>query len=179
MHKIWGVLVFMAMTGLFGVFGCAAQAVAENYYDYVPNPPLTQQQQTAMQQILNETSGKLGPLHDELARKEAELQGILDSTTPDQGRIASLSREIGDLRGKIMNAQIEMRGKLANAGIPAVPTQRYVQPNWGQQWNGGCPGGPNCWGAQGGYGAPCWGGNFPRHGRGHYGYHHGYGMMGW
>lgn len=172
----------MVLAGAMFVAGAQYSAAqpAGNYYDYAPNAPLNQQQQAALQQILNETSAKLGPLHDELARKEAELQGQLDSTSPDQGKIASLSREIGDLQGKIMNGQIEMRGKLANAGIPAVPAQRWGQ--GGPQWMmGGCPGGPNCWGSwggrgmMGGWGMPCWGGqgwghNGPRHG-GYHGYH--------
>lgn len=173
LSKVFGLMILAGAMLVAGATYCAAQP-AGNYYDYAPNAPLTQQQQATLQQILNENSAKVGPLHDELARKEAELQGVLDSPAPDQGRIASLSREIGELRGKIMNAQVEMRGKLASAGIPAVPAQRYVQP--GPYWMmGGCPGGPNCWGAQGGWGMPCWGaqgwGHGPRHGRGYHGYH--------
>lgn len=170
--KIFGLMILAGAMFVAGAKNCAAQP-GGNYYDYAPNAPLTQQQQMALQQILAENSAKLAPLHEELATKEAELQGELDSTAPDQGRITALSREIGELRGRIMSAQVEMRGKLVNAGIPAVPAQRYGQP--GPQWMmGGCA--PNCFGVQGGWGGmPCWGGQGwgygPRHGRGHHGWH--------
>lgn len=72
----------------------------------------------------------------QLMVKEAELKGQMQSVNPDTSRIEALSREIGELRGRLMAAKVQMRQQMEKEGIPAY---HHRGPG---KWRGGedCPG---------------------------------------
>lgn len=161
----------------------ATNAVAQNNggYDQNYNPyaqnyttQMTPEQQTALQQILKEHSDVTGQIEEAINAKRGELLAQLDSANPDRAKIASLSRELGDLRGQLLTARVDMKAKLAQAGIPAYHSQAERN-----AWNNGYRGCPAFNGWNGG-----WGYNGHHHG-GHHGNWYPMGpymmgpMMGW
>ncbi|MDR0239144.1 MAG: periplasmic heavy metal sensor [Deltaproteobacteria bacterium] len=53
----------------------------------------------------------------ELISKRHELDAQLYSAKPDENRIQALTKEISDLRAKLYNARISLKGKLIKEGI--------------------------------------------------------------
>lgn len=53
----------------------------------------------------------------QLMVKEAELKGQMQSVNPDTGRIEALSKEIGELRGRLAVAKIKMKQQLEKEGL--------------------------------------------------------------
>lgn len=144
--------------------GAAGAAEAANGRDYRPDayayPGLSPEQEAAARKLHAESLAGTTDLRDALRAKRAELDAQLASPDPDKGKIESLSRDIGELRGKLMAARVDLRARLAREGIPA---EAYGPAPQGRPGPGGP--GPNA----PGYG-PCWGPD--GHGYG-YGYHHG------
>ena len=108
----------------------ATDAIAQNngpqsndQYNQNYTTQMTPEQQTALQQILKEHSDVTGQIEEAINAKRGELLAQLDSTNPDRAKIASLSRELGDLRGQLLTARVDMKAKLAQAGIPAYHNQ--------------------------------------------------------
>lgn len=152
----------LALAGILAL-GAAGAAQAANGRDYRPDayayPGLSAEQQATAQKLHAESLADTNTLRDALRAKRAELDAQLASPDPDKGKIESLSRDIGELRGKLMAARVDLRAKLAREGIPA---EAYGPAPQGRPGPGGPGYGP-------GYG-PCWGPD--GHGYG-YGYHHG------
>ena len=144
----------------------AAQAAGRDYRpDAQAYPGLTTEQQAKAKKIHDETVADTNDTREKLRARRAELDAQLASPEPDKSKIESLSREIGELRGKLMAARVDMRAKLAKEGIPAEAFEagpgphRGFGPGDGGPANAGPGYGPGpCWGPDGGYG---------------YGYHHG------
>ena len=155
----------LALAGILAL-GVAGAAEAANGRDYRPDayayPGLSPEQQATAQKLHSESLAGTNALRDALRAKRAELDAQLASPEPDKGKIESLSRDIGELRGKLMAARVDLRAKLAKEGIPA---DAYAAPA-PQGRPGPGYGGP---GYGPGYG-PC--GGPDGHGYG-YGYHHG------
>ena len=144
----------------------AAQAAGRDYRpDAQAWPGLSTEQQAKAKKIHDETVADTSGTREKLRAKRAELDAQLASPEPDKDKIESLSREIGELRGKLMAARVDLRAKLAKEGIPAEAFEPAPGPRNGfGPGNGPANAGP-------GYGpGPCWGPN--GHGYG-YGYHHG------
>lgn len=123
-----------------------------------PGWQLTPEQQAMAQQIFNENYASMQNVREELAYKQSLLDQQLASPNPDRATIEKLSREIGDLRGKMLASRVDVRSKLAQQGLP-----------------------PDCFG-------PCWGpgesmpmnngwGYWRHHRRS--GWHHGHGGRDW
>ncbi|WP_165078713.1 MULTISPECIES: periplasmic heavy metal sensor [unclassified Desulfovibrio] len=147
----------------------AAQAAGRDYRPdaqaYQAYPGLSTEQQAKAKKIHDETVAATSETREKLRAKRAELDAQLASPEPDKDKIESLSREIGELRGKLMAARVDLRAKLAKEGIPAEAYEAAPGPR-----NGFGPGNGGPANAGPGYGpAPCWG---PNGGYG-YGYHHG------
>lgn len=154
----------LALAGLLAL-GVASAAEAANGRDYRPDayayPCLSSEQQATARKLHSETLAGTSGIREKLHAKRAELDAQLASPEPDKDKIESLSRDIGELRGKLMAARVELRAKLAKEGIPMEACAPAPQPCPGYGPGNGAPGyGPG----------PCW--NSDGHGYG-YGYHHG------
>lgn len=141
--------------------GAAGAAEAANGRDYRPDayayPGLSPEQEAAARKLHTESLAGTTALRDALRAKRAELDAQLASPDPDKDKIESLSRDIGELRGKLMAARVDLRARLAKEGIPAEAYGPAPQGRPGPGYSG--PGYGPCWGPDG-------------HGYG-YGYHHG------
>ncbi|MBD5539499.1 MAG: periplasmic heavy metal sensor [Desulfovibrio sp.] len=143
----------------------AAQAAGRDYRPDAQAWPgaLSTEQQAKAKKIHDETVAGTSETREKLRAKRAELDAQLASPEPDKEKIESLSREIGELRGKLMAARVDLRARLAKEGIPAEAFEPGPRngfgPGNGAPANAGPGYGPGpCWGPDGGYG---------------YGYHHG------
>lgn len=118
-------------------------------YQMQPYRGLSVQQQQEMQKIFVDNYAGMEATRQELAGKRMELDQLLESPFPDKGRIEKLSREIGELRGRLLGTRAEVRSELARKGLPPdYYADPAIQPG------------------------PCWG-NRPYHGWGYgNGWHH-------
>lgn len=103
------VFAFRAFSGpgYYGCGGCWGQ------------PALSAEQQMQAKKIFDESYEKTKNIRQTLGAKRAELDAQLSSPEPDKNIIENLSREIGELRGKMISERVEVRNKLAKAGLPA------------------------------------------------------------
>lgn len=141
--------------------GTAAPA-RPNYQMQPWGQNVTPEQWQQAQQIFNESYGQMEQTRQALAAKRMELDQVLAMPNPDRGKIESLSREIGELRGKMLAARVETRDRLASQGLPPDCFAMHNGPR-GENWNGG-----PCW-----YGNNAYNGNW--NGWGHHGGHRGHG----
>lgn len=159
----------MCIALLFGtlIIVGSAHAAAWNNDGQGPNgkgqswgQQLTPQQRKQAEQIFNENFASMNETRDALAQKRQQLNMELQSENPDSAKIESLSREIGELRGKMLAARVKVRSELASEGLP----EDFYGPNPGMRKNDGR--GPEVWhgGHHGkkhhrprGYGEGCWG----------------------
>lgn len=123
------------------------------------NQSLTPQQRQQAEKIFTENFSSMDETRQLLAQKRQQLDSELASDNPDPALIEALSREIGDLRGKMLAARVKVRSQLSEQGLPrdfygpGGPRPRKGKQRGPEVWHGG------------------------RHGHGHdRGY--GYGMMG-
>lgn len=150
---------FLAGILFFGL-GTACEAAGPNGgYGY----QLTPEQMATVQKIFTDNYAGMDATRQALTAKRAELDAQLANPNPDMDKIESLSREIGELRGKMLAARANVRSQLAKQGLPAeVYGPDGQQGYWGRD--------QDVWQGQG------W------HGRRHGGRHHGPygygGMMG-
>ncbi len=149
--------VFALVCLLAPGFAMAAPANAPNGYPGY-GPGLTPEQAEMARQIFNDNYAKMDATRKALTAKRAELDAELASQNPDTARIESLSREIGELRGRMLSGRVNVRSQLESQGLPTD----YYAPR-PEDYNYAPPPPPPARG---------W-----HHGRG-YGYHHG-GRGGW
>lgn len=128
---------------LIATLGMAVSTQAGPCYNGPCNPgfnphaygrPLTPEQMAEAQQIFNETNADMEITRQKLAAKRTELNQVLSLPMPDRGKIESLSREIGELRGQMLAARAEARNRLAQKGLPATsfaPAPQGYGPCWG------------------------------------------------
>lgn len=149
--------------------GVAAWAEAANGRQYRPDaqayPGLSAEQEAAARKLFSESAANTSQIREQLRAKRAELDAQLASPEPNKSKIESLSREIGELRGKLMAARVELRSRLADEGIPGEAFDPAPGPMPGPM-----PGrGPA-------YDDPAYGPGYGPYGHGYgYGYHHGRG----
>lgn len=117
---------------------------------------LSPQQRQQAEKIFNDNFASMEATRQALAEKRAELDDELQSDNPDTDKIEAISRQIGELRGKMLSARVKTRSQLAEQGLP-------------DDFYG--PGGPRVKGKKRPRGPEVWHGG-PHHGRGH---HYGYG----
>lgn len=65
-------------------------------------------------------AGRDQSLREEIAAKKAVLETVVKSPNPDLARIGTLSRELGELRGKELINRMETAEKLKGAGLPEM-----------------------------------------------------------
>ena len=129
------------------------------------NQQLTPQQMEQVKKIFDDNYVATNDIRQLLRKKRNELDSLLYAPDPDKDRIEALSREIGELRGKILAARIDARAQLAKEGLPAdafgpgapAPGGFNMGPgNWSgngpQVWHGGHRGGHGR--PHGGWGCP-------------------------
>lgn len=133
------------------------------YYSYPAQPQLTQEQMEKAKQIFLNASGKMDNIRQSLYNKQNELNAEMSKPTPSNDKISSLSREVGELRGKLLSLQNDIRSQLTKEGLPAEAfEQNYAPANMPPYYQGmPCYNEP-CYNGNG----PCWGGAHMR-GPGH------------
>lgn len=124
---------------------------------------LTPDQMAKAQEIFNNSYAEMEATRAAWASKRAELDRELASANPNPGRIEALSREIGELRGKMLSTRADVRNRLAAQGLPSDCFGRGYGPDDNPYY--------------GGYYGPCWGGRGDYPGNGFY-RHHGHGWGG-
>lgn len=115
--QIFALVIFCGM--LFG--GVHAGYAQGPYGGYAPGPQLTPEQMATIQKIFNENYAEMDATRQALTQKRAQLDAELANPAPDKNKIETLSREIGELRGKMLSSRAQVRSQLAKEGLPANP----------------------------------------------------------
>ncbi|MGE9985986.1 periplasmic heavy metal sensor [Desulfovibrio sp. SGI.169] len=106
------------------VLGFAGISQARGYDDCAGGPrynaPLSPEQREKAQSIFNSHYAKMDSVRQALITKRAELDAQMSSPSPDKGKIESLSKEIGELRGKMLAARVDLRAQLDKEGLPTA-----------------------------------------------------------
>ena len=151
-------LLLMAPQSHAADWGCPAW---NNSY----GPQMNPQQMEMAREIIGRNFANMDSTRQALAAKRQELDALLASPNPDAGRIEKLSREIGELRGKMLAARAQIRSQLAQKGLspdflgPDAPERqdnfggpqayhhnRYRHGGWGHGRGHGAPYGcGGCW----------------------------------
>lgn len=80
-------------------------------------PQMSQQQIDMAREIITRNYAAMEDTRQELASKRAQLDALLASPNPDGGKIEELSRDIGELRGKMLAARADVRKQLIQKGL--------------------------------------------------------------
>lgn len=158
---------FCAMLLVYGVAQAAAGFTGPGSNDGnrpVWGDQLTPEQRQQMEKIFNDNFSDMDETRQMLAAKRQALDEELRSPNPNPAKIETLSREIGELRGKMLAARVAVRSQLEKAGLPGdfygpgAPRPEKRRPRGPEVWHGGrsghghghhnrswrgCPGG--CW----------------------------------
>lgn len=150
-------MLLMAPQSQAADWGCPAWG---NAYMWQMNP----EQMEMAREIIGRNFANMDSTRQALGAKRQELDSLLASPNPDPGRIESLSREIGELRGKMLSARSQIRSQLAQKGLspdflgPDAPERpdnfggpqgyHHNRPRHGGWGHGRGHGGP--------YGCGCW-----------------------
>lgn len=175
MHRTGKYLSLVVLAGaiIFGTCGAAFAANGEGDSDFGPppfGPQLTKEQMDKAKKIFNDNYTEMDSTRKALTAKRAELDAQLASQTPDRAKIESLSREIGELRGKMLSARVAVRTQLEKEGLPTDfygPNPYYAPPRnpgympmpgmmMGRPYHGGHHGGRGGWGGWRGGCGGCW-----------------------
>lgn len=134
-----GIFVLALVCALsFGMAGSgfAANDAADN--DYPPyGPRLSKEQIEETRKIFSENYAGMEATRKALTAKRAELDAQLASPTPDKAKIESLSREIGELRGKMLAARVDVRTQLEKRGLPTDFYGPGPRGDGGPRWHHG------------------------------------------
>lgn len=79
---------------------------------------LNSSQKIAAQKIIDENINNTAPIRQSLSNKYADLNLLLCMETPDREKVEKLSREIGELRGNLLEERIKAREKMRKQGLP-------------------------------------------------------------
>jgi|GEM_PF-2854631 Spy/CpxP family protein refolding chaperone len=105
------------------------------------NAQLSVEQQAVLQKIYQEQGQTISNLSQQLMNKQYELNAQLASPNTDEKQTQTLTKEITELNGKILDARISLQKKLAKEGLPA--SAGFVCPmTTGTTGHGGGPGMP-------------------------------------
>ena len=81
---------------------------------------LTPEKQAAAQKIYSEHYAATAQLKQQLFAKQSELNAQLYGGATDDKKVQALTKEIGDLNAKLLEAQVNLKRQLAKEGIPAM-----------------------------------------------------------
>jgi Spy/CpxP family protein refolding chaperone len=91
-----------------GGYGCPGAGSG-----YGPSANLTDEQQAALKTAYEAYAKKVETVGQDLYAKNLELEAELAKSAPDSKKVATLTKEVNDLRGKVFEEQVAFRGKLA------------------------------------------------------------------
>lgn len=111
---------------LVAVLGIAGMANAQGYMMGGPGMMngMAPEKQAAVQKAYDDYAVATDQLNQQLFAKQAELNALYNSGSADTGRVQTLTREIGDLNGKLYAAQANLRKQLAKTGATS-PNSGY------------------------------------------------------
>lgn len=123
------------------------------------NAPISPEQEEKANRIFDSHYARMDSVRQTLITRQAELDAQMSSPTPDKAKIESLSREIGELRGKMLAARADLRAQLDKEGLPTA--YGHMGPGYGRMGYGygmGMHHGGYGHGGHGGYGGRggCW-----------------------
>lgn len=110
----------MLATGVIGFSG-VAEARGGRHNGYGPGynyNNLTPEQQEKARKLHDEHYNSVAPIRQQMIVKQAELDALLINEKPDAKKVESLSRDLGELRGKMMNQRLALRDRLEKEGLP-------------------------------------------------------------
>lgn len=117
---------------------------------------LPPEKQAAVQKLYSEHNLATEPLRQQLFAKQSELNVLYYSGSTDTAKVQTLSREIGELNGKLYSAQVNLRKQLAKEGVPASGMGHGMGMNHGMGGMGMGGMGMGHGMASGGAGMNCW-----------------------
>lgn len=105
----------------FSVIGAGASFAApgqgyETHEGY--RPALTEEQKDKAKALFDEHRKATDADRQKLIIKEAELKAQIHSVTPDAAKIESISKEIGEIRGRMLAARVKLDTQLEKEGLP-------------------------------------------------------------
>lgn len=112
------------MGGGYGMGGCGGSgpgAMAQ----------LSPEKQAAFQKLHDAFAAKTAQLRADLGVKMAELNAATVAQNPDQAKIDALTKQVGELQGKLLGERTQFRIQVAKEVGPGV---------MGGYHHGGCPG---------------------------------------
>lgn len=110
-------MTMLAVFGLVSVLGLSGIANANPLYHSGTSAAMTQEQQTALQQIYADYEKQAAPLQRQLQAKRAELDALYYNNNGDSSKAKTLFREISDLEAKLFAVDSDLRSKLEAKGI--------------------------------------------------------------
>lgn len=81
---------------------------------------MTPEQQAAFTKLHDAYAAKTAQMRADLGVKRAELNALVVTQNPDQAKIASLSKQIGDLQGQLLTERTQFRIQVAKEIGPNV-----------------------------------------------------------
>lgn len=133
------ILTMLAAVGMVSVLSFAGVANANPLYHGGAGGGLTQEQQSALQQIYTDYEKQAMPLQRQLQAKRAELDALYYSESSDSSKVQTLFREAGDIEAKLFALNSEMRKKLDANGLSGAGGNGYA--HHGGERRGGHGGG--------------------------------------
>jgi len=135
----------VAVVSLLGFIGGATAAPAQAPVNAANSAPgnmmggytLTPEQQSAFKQH-HQT---IGLLQQQILAKQAEMNVIYDGNSPDQAKIQTLTKELGDLNAKLYSEQAAFRAQLVKSGVPCAAGGYGMMSRGGHGMMGGAAGG--------------------------------------
>jgi zinc resistance-associated protein len=81
---------------------------------------LTPEQQATFQKLHDAYAAKTAQLRADLGVKRAELNALAITQNPDQGKITDLTKQIGDIEGKLLAERTQFRIQVSKEVGPNV-----------------------------------------------------------
>lgn len=155
-------ILAVAATAVLGFSGIANAWHGGGWHRGGPGaagPAYTAEQQAAMDKLYQEHYAVTEATRQQLIVKQAELRAAMSGQNPDGGKIEQLSKEIGELEGKMLSARAALQSQMTREGIPAYG-YGYGHRGGGYGSGYGHRGGGRGWGHDGhrggGCNAACW-----------------------
>lgn len=80
---------------------------------------LTEEQKDKAKALFDEHRKDTDADRQKLIIKEAELKAQIQSVSPDAAKIESISKEIGEIRGRMLAARVKLDAQLEKEGLPS------------------------------------------------------------
>ncbi|CAK7041674.1 MAG: hypothetical protein DELT_02852 [Desulfovibrio sp.] len=138
------ILTMLAAVGMVSILGFAGVANANPLWHGNSGwhggggAGVTQEQQTALQQIYADYDKQAAPLQRQLQAKRAELEALYYGGNKDSSKVQTLFRETGDIEAKLFALNSELRTKLEAQGFSGYGGQAGMN---GYNYRGGHGGG--------------------------------------